>query len=1008
MQEVFTIGGGEYVVNVLNAVAAWCGGGGFRAMLRVVMVMGFAYSMLVVAFSMNWRVWFNWFISATLMYMCLIVPVTSVKVTDRLNPGLAPAVVDNVPVGLAAIAAFSSNIGDWMTRKAETVFVMPNELQYSTNGIIYGARLFDKTRLFEFKDPRVRANVEEYFKQCLFYDIMLGFKSSSDLADSTNILNDMGPGSPARAQRWLDESGGSSIKTCAAAYTQLHDQDIPGATDNALTRLAPSMFPNLSAAAAKAKLEQDLPIVTSSFFGGGQSGKEVFQQRSLVNAFLEARSNLGEGDGDTFAALRADAQARNTYTSIAQQAMTWVPLLNIVLTVVFYGMFPVIFPLFLMPQTGTAALKGYVAGFFYLAAWGPLYVILHMFIMGRTISAMHAASPGGVTMAGMSGIDAVNADTATIAGFLMMSVPFLAAGLARGALAVASNATSMLAPAQAAAEQAANERLTGNYSYGNMSYQNLTGNTVQRDNWRMAGSFEGGASSFTTRTNEGASITTNFDGAGSNDVFNTQGARSNLPFSVQADRSLVTSLRNAASNSFEQGRSFSEQASQSSGTSERHFTSGNHSQTSTSGFEARDTRGTQVANTNTVTNTNENRLGAENSTGVDDTTRRGASAKMGTGSTQNLQGTLGVKGGGSLTAGGGGAGGASANAGVDAAVSQSTTLSSTASTDEYGSSEKSKSASQRQTSSSSTSASNSAQQQNSSSAGNQETTSVGNQSSDSRGSGWEVSNERRQQFQRMADAKMSEGHMYQRMADEIESNGYRLTEDMTPFIQKRYEEMRQNHELPVNLPFIYKTNLSEGEREARDMAVGRIVKELSGERFKTFARENGLMRGELPTVEPRALDVPHLSGGGIAEDRQMQGPGSRPERFLGGAAEQGAIDGRPLARNAGVAIKAGARVGALDERMAPVMEAVSSAASRLDLPAPVITSGNDSNVHVRGSRHYDNQALDFRGHGMSVEQGHAWARDVGQHLGDGYRAHFEVFRDDPGRNHLHVQLTGER
>ena len=32
--------------------------------------------------------------------------------------------------------------------------------------------------------------------------------------------------------------------------------------------------------------------------------------------------------------LRAEEQARNTYTSITQQAMTWVPLLNIVLTVI--------------------------------------------------------------------------------------------------------------------------------------------------------------------------------------------------------------------------------------------------------------------------------------------------------------------------------------------------------------------------------------------------------------------------------------------------------------------------------------------------------------------------------------------------------------------------------------------------------------------------------------------------------------------------------------------------
>ena len=40
MLEVFTVGGGEYLVNTFNAVAAWSGGGGYKSLIRVVMVMG--------------------------------------------------------------------------------------------------------------------------------------------------------------------------------------------------------------------------------------------------------------------------------------------------------------------------------------------------------------------------------------------------------------------------------------------------------------------------------------------------------------------------------------------------------------------------------------------------------------------------------------------------------------------------------------------------------------------------------------------------------------------------------------------------------------------------------------------------------------------------------------------------------------------------------------------------------------------------------------------------------
>ena len=64
MVEVYTIGGGEYIVNVFNAVAAWTGGGGYKGLIQVVMILGLIYSLLVVAFTLNVRAWLNWFIGA--------------------------------------------------------------------------------------------------------------------------------------------------------------------------------------------------------------------------------------------------------------------------------------------------------------------------------------------------------------------------------------------------------------------------------------------------------------------------------------------------------------------------------------------------------------------------------------------------------------------------------------------------------------------------------------------------------------------------------------------------------------------------------------------------------------------------------------------------------------------------------------------------------------------------------------------------------------------------------
>ncbi|WP_201282628.1 conjugal transfer protein TraG N-terminal domain-containing protein, partial [Novosphingobium sp. TCA1] len=459
MVEVFTIGGGEYIVNTFNAVAAWTGGGGYGSLIKVVMVIGLIHALLSVAFTLNFRVWLNWFLGSTLIYSCLMVPTVDVKVTDRINPSLAPATVANVPLGLGVIASFSSQVGDWLTRTAETVFVMPSQLNYSNNGMIYGSRLFDATRNFQIRDAEFATNLQNHYKNCVFGDVLLNFKSLTDLASSTDLWASIGPGSPARSQVWLQKEAGGSVSstiiTCQAAY-----QALTGQWNTIIDASTPlwgrQTYTNLSETAAAAKLRQDVPIVNQTFTGSSSDYTSAMRQTSAINAFMQARDAMGGSAGsasmDAFAATRADIQARNTYNSIAMQAMSWVPILNIVLTVVFYAMFPVIFPLFLMPQTGVQALKGYVTGFFYLAAWGPLYVILHMICMTRGESASNAVAEGGITLSSYAGIGAVNAETATIAGFMLMSVPFIAAGLARGAMSISGQATSILAPAQNAAE----------------------------------------------------------------------------------------------------------------------------------------------------------------------------------------------------------------------------------------------------------------------------------------------------------------------------------------------------------------------------------------------------------------------------------------------------------------------------------------------------------------------------------------------------------------------------
>ena len=552
--EVFTIGGGEYVVNTFNAVAAWTGDGGYISMIQVVMVMGFLMATTIIAFNSDWRAWINWFLSATMIYMCLMVPRVDVHVTDRIDPGLAPADVANVPLGLGLIASFTSQIADYLTSGAELVFGLPTDLNYSRNGMIYGSRLLEATQNVRINDPEFASNLDEHFRMCVFYDILLGHRSMDWLARSEDLLAAMGPGSVARSQKWLTRDNGtgavaSEIITCRVAYQRL-ETDWATMQTPLEKLLGVQLYPNLLPDAARAKLLADLPIAYDYLTGVSRAASDTLKQHLVINSMSQALHTMQATGGgsavDVYAQTRSEIQTRNTYSSIGSTAMKWVPLLNIVLTVMFYALFPIAFPIFLLPRGGVTALKGYVTGFFYLAAWGPLYVILHMILMlkaGNDVHAAGLAGNGGVTLASYVGISGVTDDLGILAGYLIASVPFLAAGIAKGALTIAGQATSYLAPSQAAAEEAARDASTGNIAVGNSSFDTQSFNTRQGNLWTTAGAYSYGAASTTAVQDDGTRTTT----LPNSTVIDAGAAMSRLPFTPQLSSELQSSFTKSAS-----------------------------------------------------------------------------------------------------------------------------------------------------------------------------------------------------------------------------------------------------------------------------------------------------------------------------------------------------------------------------------------------------------------------------------------------------------------------------
>ena len=204
MVEIFTVGGGEYIVNVLNAVAAWTGSGGYKSLIQVTMVMGLALAVIVLAFSQDWRAWLNWFLGAT-AYLYVPDGAAHGRACNRPHQSVARAGAS------CKRAAWPCADGGVLPARSATIwcarpkrcFGLPNDLDYSRNGMIYGSRLLDATRSLRISDPEFAANLDEHFKQCVFYDLLLGKYSMQEVAASNDIWTVIAPGSQGRAQRFV-------------------------------------------------------------------------------------------------------------------------------------------------------------------------------------------------------------------------------------------------------------------------------------------------------------------------------------------------------------------------------------------------------------------------------------------------------------------------------------------------------------------------------------------------------------------------------------------------------------------------------------------------------------------------------------------------------------------------------------------------------------------------------------------------------------------------------------
>ena len=492
--EIVTYGGGQLFVAVLQAVALLSGASALKSMMEVALLVGLLMGILKAAFDFNVGMILRWLILSTVIYGVLWLPKVQVHVTDRFNPGLQAAQIANVPLGVAFAAALSTEVGDTAITLTQEAFNDPASLEYANTGMIYGAKPYGQMTSWQVLDPSLANNLQAYIHDCIADDLIANNISMDSIENSPNLWSVLeADGNPTvMTQSWAEASNGSppavTSITCQQAAMVI-DSQWPAAITESQTMAQTLLGFTGVQGTGQTPITQGVSDLTNATFGTASNVTSFFKQALTVTAMKQSvASYAGQVGGptslQTFANMQGQSQNNATSSSIGQQAGTAIPVLQIVMILLFIGMFPVMMPAFLLPGVGPKMMAAYFASFVYLQLWGPMYVILNkIFLYVTTAQTASSAflptgtSPFGgqtaLTLANMASAASTNQQISNVAGMMMMSIPLIAGLLTKGAMDGAGAAASAIAGFRSAGEAAGMMEATRNIHLGDTSLDNI-------------------------------------------------------------------------------------------------------------------------------------------------------------------------------------------------------------------------------------------------------------------------------------------------------------------------------------------------------------------------------------------------------------------------------------------------------------------------------------------------------------------------------------------------------
>lgn len=541
---VYVMAGGAYMAQIFNGVATMVGTSAWDSMMRIVMLISGMSALAVYMRSHDPKELVKFVAFIILITSVLLIPKRSVQIIDRSDP-TGVYRVDNVPLGLAVPAKFITSIGTDITEIYERLFHLPDSLMYSKTGMLYGADLVGHTSDMMTVNGDLAELMGMYVKNCVIGDIMINHKYSfQELMNSrdpyTLIFRQPSPLRGVMVPPGNSEAQQEGFWTCEMLAKNVLmpklgiDTSPGGKTWEYTVRRLFGGAPN-----ANVLYGTLLGDSYNYYYQGAQTAGQLMRTSVVMNALRSGFSAYSAQSGDAASLVNLSSTSsynkmRLSWATSGSIGVKFLPLMNTILLALIFALFPITILLATIHALTIGMLKNYIFSIIYLQSWPPMFAILNsaasFYLRGKT---------GGMefNLANLTSVQSMHSDIGLVAGWLTLSIPFIAYGIVKGMGSVVSQAGNYLGTAiNSSATASSSQAADGTWAFNNMQTDNVSGNK-----WDTNYSHREGQT--TQQLASGASVTQTASGQM---VYDSSTAMSRLPVSIKGSDVTASTLQDMA------------------------------------------------------------------------------------------------------------------------------------------------------------------------------------------------------------------------------------------------------------------------------------------------------------------------------------------------------------------------------------------------------------------------------------------------------------------------------